>query len=96
MRFPLAAMFFAVLLFVAMVGYVATSVMLDYTEEELTKTEMLDNMLPADAVRFQDNIATLKLGFGVSMIILFIFIVIAFFVDALRSEPEDFYPRRRQ
>ena len=94
MRYPLAAIFFIAVLFFSTVGYITTSVLIDSIEEELTSPGSLA-LLGSNAAAFQAEIEVMKLIFGVSMVIFFLFTVVAFVVDALRSEPERYEPYGR-
>lgn len=89
MRFPLAAIFFVAVLFFSAVGYITTSVLIDSIDKELTTPGRLA-LLGSNAGKFQDELDVMKLIFGVSMVIFFLFTVVAFVVDALRSEPEQY------
>lgn len=91
MRFPLAAMIFVALLFVAGVGYAVTSFVLSEIETELTKPSSL-TLLGSNSDEFQENLEGINLVFGVAFVIFFIFLVVAFVVDALRYEDEVYYP----
>lgn len=91
MRFPLAALVFIALLFVAGIGYAVTSFVLSEIEAELTKASSLA-LLGGNTAAFQANIAALNLAFGVGFVIFFFFLVAAFVVDALRYERKEFYP----
>lgn len=90
MRFPIAALVFAVLLIIAAMGYIVTSLVIAEVADALTTPANLA-LLGSRASDFQDNIATLNTAFGLSVLILFIMLCIAFVVDALRTEPEDYY-----
>jgi len=91
MRFPLAALVFIALLFVAGVGYAVTSFVLSEIESELTSASSLA-FLGGNAAAFQANIEALNLAFSVGFVIFFFFLVAAFVVDALRYERKEYYP----
>jgi len=87
MRFPIAALFFVVLLFIAFVGYCVSSFMLYTIDESLTS---VSGFLGSSESSFLANLDVINLGFGVAMVIFFLVIVVVFIVDSLRYEPEQY------
>ena len=92
MRFPLAALFFAALLFVCAIGWVITSYLLYTLDETLTAVGALSLMSSSGQDAFTNEVAIMHDIFGVNMIIFFIILVVIFVVDSLRTEPERYIP----
>ena len=90
MRFPVAAIFCVILLFIAFVGYAVTSFLLSTTEDTLTPAA--DQLSDYSKNKFLNLLETINLGFGVAMVFFFILIIVVFVVDSLRQEPETFQP----
>lgn len=91
MRFPLAAGLFAVLLFAGVVGYIATSTIIENMEDQLTTADML-NRLGTRSTTYQNEWDIARLGHGVAWAVYFTVITVLFVVDALRREHEEYYP----
>jgi len=90
MRFPIAALFFIILLFVAFCGYAVSSFMLGTMQDELITAS--DTLTANSKTMFLNEMNLIQLGFGVAMVMFFILIIVVFVVDALRQEPETYYP----
>lgn len=87
MRFPVAAIFLVILEFIAFIIYAVLSYLLELIEDVFTP---LANLLtPTSKVAFLGELNNLTITYGIVSVIIFILIIIAFVVDALRDEPED-------
>ncbi len=93
MRFALSSLILVAVTFILFVIYAVMSFILWAVEDELTP--LASNLDVTSQAMFLNEIAQIKLAFGVCFVILFVITIIVFIVDNLRTEP-DSYTRWRK
>ena len=87
MRFPIAAIFFLITSFIFFIGWAVSSFFIN-----TIKTNLQDQVTALGNSQLNEIWTTLPTAFGVICLLLFVIgIVLLFFLDATRDEPEYFW-----
>ena len=91
MRFPVAALIFAVLCFIMFCGWAWTSLLLGTVKDAMTP--LADQLTAASKTAYLNQLTMINNALGVVCVLCFIMIFVMFAFDSWRSEPEYFYRR---
>jgi len=91
-RAVIAAIIYVIFLIGGVVGYMATSVVMENFEEQMTTPSMDERLLGSHVQDYEDQWDLSRLGHGVAWALYFVILTIVFFMDALSREHEEYYP----